>query len=154
VSDLDLTPRSGDPRSGSRTRNWIIGGLFVVIAGFVLYNALTSATVFFLNVDEAIDQQDELGDQVFRIQGLMIDDPVTGADNAIVFNLAFNGEQAEIHHIGDEPSSLFETGQPIVAEGRWRGDYFESTLITVKHSEEYVEDNPDRVDYELDTDVS
>jgi cytochrome c-type biogenesis protein CcmE len=147
---LDLTPADVDERPRRRWRNWAILGVLGLAAVFVLYQALTSARVFFLNVDEAVAQRDDLGDEVFRMQGTVVDEPRTGPQGDLVFTISFGGEDAEIHHVGDEPSDLFRLGQPVVAEGRWDGDHFVSSQVVVKHSEEYVEDNPDRVDYELD----
>ncbi len=153
MTDLDLTPSSADERPRRRWRNWVILGVLVLAAGFVLFQALTSARVFFLNVDEAVAQRDELGTEVFRMQGTVIDEPRTASDGALLFTVAFGGEEARIRHVGDEPSNLFRLGQAVVAEGRWQGDEFQSSQVLVKHSEEYVEDNPDRVDYELDESV-
>jgi cytochrome c-type biogenesis protein CcmE len=149
--DLDLTPATpAEPAPTRRWRNWAIMGVFVLAAGAVLYQALTSARVYFLNVDEAVAQRASLGDETFRMQGTVVDEVRTGSDGAMVFTISFGGEDAEVHHVGDEPSDLFEIGQPVVAEGRWDGDQFVSSQVLVKHSEEYVEDNPDRVDYDLD----
>ncbi len=131
----------------------MILGLLGLAAAFVLFQALTSARVFFLNVDEAVAQRAELGTETFRMQGTVIDEPRTGPGGALLFTISFGGEEAEVRHVGDEPSDLFRTGQPVVAEGRWDGVQFVSTQVVVKHSEEYVEDNPDRVDYELDAEL-
>ncbi|MGI9595046.1 MAG: cytochrome c maturation protein CcmE [Acidimicrobiales bacterium] len=72
---------------------------------------------------------------------------------ALLFTISFGGEDALVRHIGNEPSSLFKFGERVVAKGRWDGETFESSQVVVKHSEEYVEDNPSRVDYELDETV-
>ncbi len=45
---------------------------------------------------------------------------------------------------------MFKLGERVVAKGHWSGEQFESSQVVVKHSEEYVEDNPNRVDYELE----
>jgi cytochrome c-type biogenesis protein CcmE len=153
LADLDLTPQArteATPTGAGRLRNWLILGALVLAGGFVLYQALTSARVFFLNVDEAVAQRAELGDQVFRIQGTVVSEPVSQTDGALRFTINYGGVDAEINHVGLEPSSLFDLGQAVVAEGSWDGSVFESTLVTVKHAEAYVEDNPDRVDYDLD----
>lgn len=128
-------------------------GLLALAAGFVLYQALTSARVFFLNVDEAVAQRSSLGDETFQIQGTVVTEPDVVDGGSLVFTISYGGEDAVVRHVGAEPSSLFRLGQPIVAEGRWDGDAFQSTQILVKHSEEYVEDNPSRVDYDLDESV-
>ena len=49
-----------------------------------------------------------------------------------------------------DPPELFEPGQPVVLEGAWDGDVYASDRILVKHSEEYVAENDERVNYELD----
>ncbi len=125
-------------------------GVLALVAGVVLYQALTSARVFFYNVDEAVERRTELADETFRMQGTVIGEPAKASDGTMRFTLSFGGVDAEIHHIGAEPSDLFRVGEQVVTEGSWNGESFRSSQILVKHSEEYVEDNPDRVDYELD----
>ncbi len=153
MTELDLTPQRPRPAESRSWRNWIIMGLLAVAAGFVLYQALTSARVFFLNVDEAVAQRSSLGDDTFQIQGTVVTEPEVGEGGLLVFTISYGGQDAMVRHVGAEPSSLFRLGQPVVAEGRWDGEAFQSTQILVKHSEEYVEDNPSRVDYELDNAV-
>ena len=94
-----------------------MGGLGLV-AAFVLYQALTSARVFFLNVDEAVAQRSELGEETFRMQGTVVSEPSADQDGALLFTISFGGEDAEVRHVGDEPSDLFEVGQPVVADRR------------------------------------
>lgn len=147
---LDLTPVRRADGPGRSKRNWVIMGLLTVAAVAVLYQALTSARVFFLNVDEAVAQRTELGNDTFQMQGTVVTEPVSADDGALLFTIAFGGEEADIRHVGDEPSSLFRLGEAVVTEGRWDDEHFVSRQVLVKHSEEYVEDNPDRVDYELD----
>ena len=153
-TELDLTPREPaqgrNSHRGPSLRNGLILGTVIVVLGLVLFQALTEARVFFYNVDEAVAKRDELGDAVFRMQGTVVDTGSVDDGGALVFTVAFNDERAEVRHIGEEPSTLFDLGLPVVVEGRWRGESFESTQVLVKHSEAYVADNPDRVDYELD----
>ena len=156
--DLDLTPHELEGRRSSpspwSTRNVLILVVFVAVLGFVLYQALSSARVFFYNVDEAVERRTELADATFRMQGTVTTEEAVDPAGALVFTVSFGGETAEVHHVGDEPSGLFEQGEQVVVEGRWDGDVFRSHQILVKHSEEYVEENPDRVDYELDAEPS
>lgn len=153
MTELDLTPQSPQPAGRRSWRNWLIMGGFALVAGVVLFQALTSARVFFLNVDEAVERRASLGDDTFRMQGTVVTQPETGDGGSLVFTIAFGGEEAEVRHVGDEPSNLFRFGERIIAEGSWDGQQFESKQIVVKHSEEYVEENPDRVDYELEETV-
>jgi len=149
LTDLDLTPRDVPTGRSSSLRNWLIVGALALIAGFVLFQALTSARVYFLNVDEAVAQRADLGNDTFNMQGTVISEPVSTGD-AMLFTMTFGGENAEIRHIGAEPTDLFKVGEQVVAKGRWEGTEFVSNQLLVKHSEEYVEDNPDRLNYELD----
>lgn len=153
AADLDLTPRGDDPPPGASRRsirNKVIGGLVVAVLAFVLWQGLTDARVFFLNVDEAIEQRADLGDRTLRMQGTVISTKGSSETGALLFTVAYNDATADVRHIGPEPSDLFDLGEPVVVEGRWRGDVFESTQILVKHDESYVEDNPDRIDYDVD----
>lgn len=145
VAPIDLTPRDLPAAPKRRSmRNWVIVGALAIVLVGILYQALTSVRVFFYNVDEAIARKGELGTETFRIQGTVMNEPAN-VDGAMVFTIAFNDETAEVRHVGDEPSDLFEVGIPIVAEGHWEGAAFESKQLLVKHSESYVEDNPDRL---------
>lgn len=135
------------------TRNKVIGGVVALALTFVLYQGIVNARVFFYNVDEAIAQQAELGDRTFRMQGTVVAENGTSEGGALVFTVAYNDATAQVRHVGPEPSDLFDLGEPVVVEGHWNGDVFESSQILVKHDESYVEDNPNRVDYDLDTGV-
>ncbi len=152
MTELDLTPLPPDSEpSGIRSwRNWLIGGALIAVASVLIYQALTTARVYFLNVDEAMDRRVELSDDTFNLQGTVTTEPTTADDGTITFTMSFGGADADVLHIGNAPSGLFKMGEQVVAEGRWQGDDFVSDRLLVKHSEEYVEDNPNRVDYELD----
>ncbi len=149
---IDLSPRAaGDAGRERRSfRNVAIVGTLVVVLGFVLFKALTSASVYFYNVDEAVEQRAELGDSTFRLQGTVVSEPVTEATGEIVFDVAFNDTIATVRHIGEEPTDLFELAIPVVAEGHWEGEVFVSRQLLVKHSESYVADNPDRIDEDVE----
>lgn len=147
MTDVDLSPRElPTAPNRRRARNWLIMGVLAAVLVVILYQALTSARVFFYNVDEAIDRREELGDRTFRIQGTVMTEVTTDDVGAMVFTIAFNDVPAQVRHVGDEPSDLFELGIPVVAEGHWEGEQFVSRQLLVKHSEAYVEDYPDRVD--------
>ena len=149
AAELDLTPTPAavDPAPAKpqrKLRNWLIMGVFAGALGLILFQALTSARVFFYNVDEAVADRTELGERTFRLQGTVVEEPVEDANGALVFTVGHNGVQALVRHVGEEPTDLFEVGIPVVAEGRWDGDAFESQQLLVKHSESYVADNDDR----------
>lgn len=155
MNQLDLTPVDlslNNRRSGRRrtVRNVATMGLISGALAVVLYQAVSSARVFFYTVDEAVERRDELDDRTFRMQGTIASEDGVDDNGALMFTVTFADARVEIRHVGDEPSSLFAVGESVVVEGRWHGHTFQSHQILVKHSEEYIEDNPDRLDPERD----
>lgn len=150
---MDVSPRpvpAGRARRGTTAATWraiALGAVVLVGVGFVVMRGLGDATLFFYNVDEAVEQRDELGDQRFRLQGNVVADSVqeTGAGVGVEFRVEYDGVQADVRHVGNPPD-LFQPDIPVVLEGRWNGEIFSSDRILVKHSENYVAENPDRVE--------
>ncbi len=118
--------------------------LVVGALGFVVARGLGNATLFFYNADEAVARKTELGQDRFRLQGNVADGSVTRGDGAANFTVSHGGANVAVAHQGEIPQ-LFEPGIPVVLEGRWQGEVFVSDRMLVKHSEVYVEKNPDRV---------
>jgi cytochrome c-type biogenesis protein CcmE len=155
--DLDLSPRTG-PDDGptprpprSRGRGVLVGGvILLLVAGVValLIVQVQGSSLYYYNVDEAVAQRDTLGDRDIRIQGTVVGEPIEqGNDDALVFDLAFNGESVAVRHLGPEPPPLFDADVPAVLEGHFVDDgSFVSERIVIKHSEEYREDNPEHVE--------
>jgi cytochrome c-type biogenesis protein CcmE len=145
---VELTPRAA-PETRRRRSPWAYGALVAVLLGLglVVYQGLTSASLYFYNADEAVAQRDDLGAKRFRLQGTVLGDSIVPTDQGVDFTVAFNGVEVDVHHDGDPPE-LFQPGIPVVVEGRWSqsGDVFESDTIRVKHSEQYQADNGDRLD--------
>lgn len=149
---MELSPRTA-PDAGSvtprrRRSPWAYGALVFVLLGIgvVAYQALSSASLYYYNADEAVEQRDELGDRRFQVQGLVRDDVETTADG-VTFTITFNGVDVPVSHQGDPPE-LFKPGIPVVLEGRWApdGEVFMSDRILVKHTPQYEAENGDRLD--------
>ena len=148
---MELTPRtSAADRTPARKRRSPLayGTLLAVLVGLavVVYQGLTSASLYFYNADEAVEQRAELGDKRFRLQGSVLGGTVEEADGELTFTVAYNSVQVDVRHEGSPPE-LFEPGIPVVLEGRWSAtdDVFESDVIRVKHSEEYEAENEGRL---------
>ena len=144
---MDVTPRQRAPeKTKPRTKLWayVAGAVIVAALVFVLFNGLRSATLFFLNVDEAVEQRDDLGDDRIRMQGNIIADTVTETDDGVSFEITFNGVVAAVEHEGDPPQ-LFQPGIPVVLEGQWDGELFRSDRILIKHDADYEAENPERI---------
>jgi cytochrome c-type biogenesis protein CcmE len=123
--------------------------LIVVAIGFVLFQGLNNAALYYRNADEAVRDKASLGTRRFRVQGTVQQD-VTKNGQRVEFTIRFpdnaSGTTINVVHEGDPPE-LFQPGLPVVLEGHWSSDgaFFASDRILVKHSEEYKAENPDHV---------
>ena len=125
---------------------WRIAAVaFVVVAaiGFLMMKGLGDATVYFKTADEAVAQKSQLGTKRFRVEGLVLA-PVTEQADGVHFTIINAGERVDVVHHGDPPE-LFKPDIPVVLEGHWQGNVYESDRIMVKHTSEYRAKNPDRV---------
>lgn len=144
---MDVTPRRVEetPRRRKRKSPVMYGALalIVVAIGFVLFQGLNNAALYYRNADEAVAQKQSLGTRRFRVQGV-VQPGVTKLGQEVDFAIAFNGVSVPVRHTGDPPE-LFQQGLPVVLEGHWSSDgaFFASDRILVKHSEEYKAENPD-----------
>lgn len=130
----------GVTATSSRRRAAVAIAVIVLALGFLVFRGLGNATVYFKTVDEAVEQKATLGDDRFRIEGTVVDEPQEGR-----FRIKGERHEAQIVHTGDVPQ-LLQVGIPVVLEGKWGGDQFDSDRIMVKHTSEYREKNPERVD--------
>jgi cytochrome c-type biogenesis protein CcmE len=128
----------------SRRRLWLAGVVVLAALGFLVFQGLGNATLYFRTADEAVAQRAQLGERRFRIEGDVVDGSVQQSGNDVSFTLTSKSVEVPVRHKGDPPE-LFRPGIPVVLEGRFEGDHFASDRILVKHSETYVADNPDRV---------
>ena len=122
-------------------------GLVVVGLGFVVLNGLSGATLYFRNADEAVAQRDDLGTRRFRIQGLVVDEPVVDGEVA-TFEIAYNDVVVPVRLTQGIPD-LFQVGRPVVMEGHLAEGtevLFLADRIFVKHDEVYEEEHSDRID--------
>ena len=135
------------PAAPLTTRLRVVGVVLVVAGaiGFLMTKGLGEATVYFKTADEAVAEKDALGDRRFRIEGAVVTDSVRQTGDAVEFDIINAGETVHVRHRGDPPE-LFRPGIPVVLEGRWQGDHYASDRIMVKHTSEYREENPERVD--------
>lgn len=135
------------PAKPATSKLRIIAVVVIVLGAiaFLVFKGLGDATVYFKTADEAVAEKDELGDRRFRVEGAVVTDSVRQVGDAVEFEIISAGEVVPVVHQGDPPE-LFRPGIPVVLEGRWDGDVYASDRIMVKHTTEYREQNPDRVD--------
>jgi cytochrome c-type biogenesis protein CcmE len=154
---VELSPRTAEVEEGTeaarpprrRASPLVYGALLAVVIGLgiVVWQGLTSASLYFYNADEAVEQRDALGDRRFRLQGTVVGDTISPRDDGVDFTVAYEGARVDVRHDGDPPE-LFQPGIPVVLEGRWQvgEEWFASDTIRVKHSEQYEEDHEDRLE--------
>ena len=119
----------------------------LVGVGVVAYQGLTSASLYFYNADEAVEQRDDLGDKRIRVQGAVQDD-VDAADG----RRHLHGRVQRRRGAGRarrRPARAVRARHPGGARGplgRRRSTLFHSDEILVKHDEQYEADNGDRIE--------
>jgi cytochrome c-type biogenesis protein CcmE len=148
---LDLTPRTSAADARRRPgRRWGAIAVLVALAGVLVFIVVQArgASLYYRNADEAVAQKAELGQQRFRLQGVVVGQPVDEG-TAKVFDVAYHGVAVTVRHTGKEPA-LFKPGLPVVAEGNWNeaGTEFLSDRLLVKHTEDYKKADKDEIEYE------
>lgn len=160
------SPLSGDsglipPARSKRARVFVFLAVILGALGFLVIKGLGDASLYFRQADEAVAQIATIGDERFRIQGIVVDGSITESDSAVSFEIEQNAQRVKVVHLGNPPE-LFQPNMPVVLEGRFAagqgnakpGDSveFNSDRIMIKHDENYQEKNKDRVkDYPIDT---
>ena len=123
----------------------------------MVYTTLSDSSLFFLDVDDAVERQESLGQDRFRMQGIIVPDSIditaelrdleTGEQESVVaFRVAFNGESTGVLFRG-KPAELFANCLPVIIEGQWKlgqsqsyfGEnyYFLGDDMLVKHDNNY-----------------
>ncbi|MBV9662115.1 MAG: cytochrome c maturation protein CcmE [Acidimicrobiales bacterium] len=123
-----------------------LGAAVVILGaiGFLVYQGLGNATVYFKTADQAVADRASLGTKQFRIEGTVQND-VRQAGGQTDFSIYANRVTVRVVD-SKEPPQLFKPGIPVVLEGHWSGSYFASDLVMVKHSASYSAAHPDRLE--------
>jgi cytochrome c-type biogenesis protein CcmE len=116
-----------------------VGGV-VIVTQF-----LTSAIDYYCNVDEIGVRSGCETTSRLRVQGTVEQNSLKKTDNKTSFVLTFNNKSITVDYAGD-PGGVFQECISVVAHGRMVNEVFESNRIEVKHSNEYVEQNSERLE--------
>lgn len=140
---LEVRPEPAAPKRNNAVRVLVV---LAVLGGALalLVSNLSESTTYFKTADEAVAERDQLGDRRFRVEGL-VTEPVAATGDDVRFSIMSAGVCVDVRHEGDPPE-LFKPGIPVVLEGRWAGDVYESDRIMVRHSNEYKEKNAERLE--------
>ena len=131
----------------SRPRRIFAGAVVAGALGFLLYQGLSNATVYFKTADRAVADRASLGSRQFRIEGT-VEPGVHQAGDETLFAIVANGVSVDVVD-SKQPPQLFRVGIPVVLEGHWQGQSYAADQVMVKHSASYVEAHPDRLKSQL-----
>jgi cytochrome c-type biogenesis protein CcmE len=149
----DLTPRTGAdhvvPRRRPR-RNLvpiIVLGLVLVAGGVIVTQFLRSAVDYYCNVDEVGRRPGCDADRRLRLQGVVERGTVVSDGGDTAFDISFNDVTISVFYSG-EPGGIFKECIPVVVHGSFdtASDTFVGDRVEVKHSDEYVAVNDERLD--------
>ena len=150
ADDIDLSPRTnadGTAVAVKRRRNllpMLVLGLVVVAGGVIVTQFLTSAVDYYCNVDEVNVRDGCDDDRRIRLQGTVDEGSVEMADGVTSFTISFNGVSLPVNYDG-EPGGIFKECIPVVVHGVIEDGALQGDRVEVKHSDEYVSVNDDRV---------
>lgn len=120
---------------GSRRRQVVAGLVIAGAIAFLVAQGLGNATQYYKTVPQAVTDRASLGARQFRIMGT-VDPDVRQVGGATEFSISYADVTAQVvDH--KEPPQLFKPGVPVVLEGHWAGNFFQSDLIMVKHTAIY-----------------
>jgi cytochrome c-type biogenesis protein CcmE len=123
----------------------LIVALVLVAGGVIVTQFLRSAVDYYCNVDEIGSRSGCERGRRLRVQGTVDEGSVSSADGITTFTISFAGATLPVEYEG-EPGGIFEECQPVVVHGELVGDTFHGDRVEVKHSNEYVAENADRLD--------
>jgi len=149
TSDLDLSPRAPvEPNAPVRKkRNWLpmlVLGLVVVAGGVILTQFLTQAVDYYCNVDEVGERSGCDEERRIRLQGTVDEGSIERVANTTEFDITFNDVTIPVSYDG-EPGGIFKECIPVVVHGVIENGTLLGDRVEVKHSDEYVAVNDERV---------
>jgi cytochrome c-type biogenesis protein CcmE len=150
VVDQDSPAAPGPPRAplseraSHRVRYVLVGAVLVGALGFLLFKGLGTALNFYLPVNQAVHQRSSLGDRTFNLEGLVVPGSIHPTPQGVDFTLSAGGQTMRVVNDGSPPQ-LFQNDIPVIAVGHFAAGEFSSNQIMVKHSANYIAQNPGRV---------
>ena len=145
----DLTPRppsGGSRRSRRRIMPMVVLALVLVSGGVIITQALSTAVDYYCNVDEVGVRSGCDEGRRLRLQGTVAEGSVVTGTAATMFDIEFNGATVPVEYEG-EPGGIFRECLPVVVHGVFDQStgLFLGDRVEVKHSEEYVAVNDERL---------
>jgi len=123
-------------RKPRRLRYIVAGGLCAAAVLFLVVGGLSRNIVYFRTVSEAVKNKPSEGTHRFRLMGAVVTGSKEPTADGVAFRVTDGERSVRVVHHGDPPE-LFKDGIPVVCEGHWQGDVFDSDRIMIKHGAEY-----------------
>lgn len=122
-------------------RWWIATIVCLGAVGWLLGVALTSNIEYFRTASEAVSNRAHDADHTLRLAGAVVPGTVRPVTGGVDFDVTDGHATVIVHHQGDPPE-LFKPGAPVVVEGHWARNVFDSDRILIKHGAEYAPPTP------------
>jgi len=127
----------------------LLGAGVLVLAGFMINQALTTSLVYFILPNEYAQQPSQYEDRRIRLGGLVAPESVRFDDRdlQLTFLVTDGIESYPVQHVG-APPELFRENSGVVIEGRFDQGVFVSDNLLIKHSEVYEAPEDGHIDIE------
>ncbi len=149
MSTIDLSPRhdagAPPPRRRARWAPIALLALVLVAGGVIVTQFLRSAVDYYCNVDEVGHRSGCEPGRRLRVQGTVDKGTVETVDGITSFTISFGGVTMPVRYEG-QPGGIFAECEPVVVHGELVDGTFDGDRVEVKHSNEYVAENADRLD--------
>jgi len=134
TEDTPVQPR---PRPKPKRLRYIVaGGLCAGAVVFLLVGGLSNNIVYFRTTSEAVKTRSEQGTHRFRLMGAVVNGSQQPTNDGVAFDVTDGIQRVRVVHHGSPPE-LFKDGVPVVCEGHWQDDVFDSDRIMIKHGADY-----------------
>lgn len=147
----DLSPRPSVPTAVGHRRRRRLLPMIVLAAvfaagGIVLTQALSTAVDYYCNADEVDVREGCEAGRRLRLQGTVAEGSVVSSTAATTFDIEFGSAVVAVEYEG-EPGGIFKECIPVVVHGQFdeSSGLFRGDRVEVKHSDEYVSVNDDRL---------
>lgn len=127
----------------------LLGAGVLVLAGFMINQALNTSLVYFILPNEYAQQPSQFEDRRIRLGGLVAPESVRFDDRELqlTFLVTDGIESYPVQHVG-APPELFRENSGVVIEGRFDQGVFVSDNLLIKHSEVYEAPKDGHIDIE------
>jgi cytochrome c-type biogenesis protein CcmE len=133
---VDAIDVSSLPRRPRHRLRYAIIALLCIGAVVWMLTLMQRNVVFFKTVSDAVASRTHDGTRTMRIGGAVVPGSIHQTASGARFELVEGGQTVLVVHHGTEPT-LFEDCAPVVADGHWNHDTFESDQILIKHGSVY-----------------